>query len=163
LRPITPEDVDLLVGLDADPEVMQFISGRPSTSAEVESVIRGHLGRRWIATERESGGFVGWFGLVPGPDRSFEVGYRLGRAWWGRGLATEGTTALIAAAFDVLAATRVTAETMAVNARSRAVMDRCGMRYVRTFHLEWNDPLPGTEHGEVEYEITRADWLAQAT
>jgi len=47
---------------------------------------------------------------------------------------------------------------MAVNARSRAVMERCGMSHTRTFHLDFDDPLPGTEEGEVEYEITRDDW-----
>lgn len=49
-------------------------------------------------------------------------------------------------------------ETMGVNTASRRVMERSGLRYVRTFHFEWDDPLPGTEHGEVEYEILRSDW-----
>lgn len=50
---------------------------------------------------------------------------------------------------------------MAVNTRSRAVMARLGMRYVRTFHQHFDDPLPGTEHGEVEYAIDRTVWLAR--
>jgi RimJ/RimL family protein N-acetyltransferase len=158
LRPITLDDVDLLVELDSDPDVMRHISGRPSTRAEVEGVIRERLGWRWIATERASTAFVGWFGLVPCRNRRYEVGFRLRRAWWGRGLATEGARALIDAAFSLVAAEAVTAQTMAVNTRSRAVMERCGMQHTRTFHLEWDDPLPGTEHGEVEYEITREDW-----
>ena len=54
---------------------------------------------------------------------------------------------------------RVRAETMTVNTASRAVMERCGLRFVRTFHLEWDEPIEGTEHGEVEYEITKAEWL----
>jgi SAM-dependent methyltransferase len=45
-----------------------------------------------------------------------------------------------------------------VNERSRRVMERCGLRYVRTFHLAWDDPIEGTEHGEVEYELRRQDW-----
>jgi hypothetical protein len=31
---------------------------------------------------------------------------------------------------------------------------------VRTFHMDWDDPIPGAEHGEVEYAITRSGWLA---
>ncbi len=31
------------------------------------------------------------------------------------------------------------------------------MRHVRTFHLEWDDPIAGTELGEVEYELLRPD------
>jgi hypothetical protein len=46
---------------------------------------------------------------------------------------------------------------MAVNAGSRRVLERAGLRYVRTFHLDWADPLPGAEHGEVEYALPYAD------
>jgi RimJ/RimL family protein N-acetyltransferase len=55
-------------------------------------------------------------------------------------------------------AKRVFAQTMAVNDRSRAVMTRLGLVYARTFHLDLDDPLPGAELGEVEYELTRAGW-----
>ncbi len=78
----------------------------------------------------------------------------------GRGFATEGALALIDALFEA-GATRVFAQTMAVNERSRRVMERCGLRYCRTFRLEFDDPLPGTELGEVEYDLTRAQWKAQ--
>jgi len=61
-------------------------------------------------------------------------------------------------AFRDLGAQRVWAETMTVNARSRRVMDRCGLRYVRTVHREWEDPIDGAQLGEVEYELTRSDW-----
>ena len=158
LRPITLGDVDLLADLDGDPEVMRYLTGRPSTREQVEQAVRENLGWRWVATDRAGGDFVGWFGLVPVEDGTYEVGYRLARRWWGRGLATEGTRALIDAAFSMLGATRVTAQTMAVNERSRRVMERCGMRHVRTLHLEFDDPLPGTELGEVEYELTRDLW-----
>ena len=95
-------------------------------------------------------------------DGEYEIGYRLRRAAWGKGLASEGVHALLAVAFTQLGARRVWAETMAVNARSRQVMERCGMRYVRTFHEHFDDPIPGTEHGEVEYEIRRDDWTFAA-
>ena len=37
-------------------------------------------------------------------------------------------------------------------------MEAVGMRYVRTFFPAWDDPLPGSDEGEVEYEMTRAMW-----
>jgi hypothetical protein len=40
-------------------------------------------------------------------------------------------------------------------------MERCGLKYVRTFHLSWDDPIEGTEQGEVEYELSRRDWQAR--
>ena len=62
-------------------------------------------------------------------------------------------------AFEDVGLERVWAQTMAVNVGSRAVMARAGLRYVRTFYLEFDDPIPGTELGEVEYAITRDVWL----
>jgi RimJ/RimL family protein N-acetyltransferase len=159
LRPITLDDVELLVALDADPEVMRYISGgQPSPRDETERTVRRSLGHRWVAYERDRSAFVGWFGLRPTGFQERELGYRLRRSSWGRGLATEGSLALIDLAFTHLDAPRVWAQTMTVNTASRAVMERCGMRHVRTFHLEWPEPIEGTEHGDVEYELTRAEW-----
>ena len=79
---------------------------------------------------------------------------RLARAAWGRGLATEGARALIERGFAEMGLRRIFAETMAVNVASRRVLEKAGLTFVRTFHLAWDDPIPGAEHGEVEYEIT---------
>ena len=79
---------------------------------------------------------------------------------WGKGYATEGSRALVERAFRELGAERVTAETMAVNAASRRVMEKAGLRYVRTFHQDWPDKIDGDEHGDVEYALTRAEWEA---
>jgi len=46
---------------------------------------------------------------------------------------------------------------MAINLASRRVMENAGLKCVRTFHPRWEDPLPGTEHGEVEYALTKDD------
>ena len=159
LRAITMDDVDRLVALDTDPEVMRFINGgRPTPRDEAARIVERSIGHRWLAFERDGDAFVGWFGLRPSGPHERELGYRLRRACWGHGLATEGALALIDLAFTELEAARVWAQTMTVNRASRAVMERCGMRYVRTFHLDWPEPIEGTEHGDVEYELTRADW-----
>ncbi|WDZ85647.1 GNAT family N-acetyltransferase [Micromonospora cathayae] len=169
LRRFTPADLDHLVELDADPEVMRYLTnGRPTPLPVLRDdllprILAGYerspgLGR-WAAVSRTDGEFLGWFALDPpaGDDRTqAELGYRLRRSAWGRGLATEGSRALIRYAFDQLGLRRVWAETMAVNVRSRRVLERAGLRHVRTFHLTWDDPIPGTEHGEVEYEILRS-------
>lgn len=173
LRRFTTSDVDLLVELDSDPEVMRFITGGvPTPRAIVErDVLPGVLrdyerlgGLGWWAAEllgERDGEFVGWLGLrPPGPDRldEPELGYRLRRAAWGRGLASEGARALVDRAFRDLGARRVFAQTMAVNTASRRVMERAGLTYLRTLHPHFDDPIPGTEHGEVEYELQREDW-----
>ena len=48
------------------------------------------------------------------------------------------------------------------DAASRGVMAAVGMSYVRTYFPQWEEPLAGAEEGEVEYELTAADWRAQA-
>ena len=40
------------------------------------------------------------------------------------------------------------------------VPEKAGLRFVRTFHIKWDDPIAGVKHGEVEYELRRADWEA---
>jgi len=49
---------------------------------------------------------------------------------------------------------------MAVNVASRATMAAVGMKYVRAVFLDWDDPIPGAEHGEVEYAATKDQWIA---
>jgi len=168
LRRFTPGDADLLVELDNDPEVMRYLTGgRPTPRAVIEGellpkIIREYaespgLGR-WAAQDRGGGRFLGWFALAPGRPGEAELGYRLRRPVWGDGYATEGSRALVRHAFTVLGLRRVYAETMAVNLASRRVMEKAGLRLVRTFHLVWDDPIEGTEHGEVEYALTSAEW-----
>ena len=93
--------------------------------------------------------------------RQAELGYRLLRRHWRQGLGSEGARELVRHGFEDLALDRIFAETMAVNAASRATMAAVGLWQVRTFHREFDDPLPGTELGEVEYAITREEWLAR--
>ena len=167
-RRFTMDDVDALVDLDSDPEVMRYLTGGvPTPRDRVEEKTRGHIAEyerftglgRWMAEFREGGAFVGGFALSPTGEGEFGLGYRLRREHWGSGLATEGTRALVDIAFMAFGAQRVWAETMAVNNRSRRVMEKSGLRFERGFHLEWDDPIDGVEHGEVEYALTRAEWL----
>jgi RimJ/RimL family protein N-acetyltransferase len=171
LRRFTVADVDDLYELDSDPQVMRFLTnGKPTAYDAIrDEVLPGLLEEyrrsprhgRWAAIERSNGEFLGWFALaLPAgrdPDEA-ELGYRLRRSAWGKGYATEGSRALVHRAFAELGLRRVYAETMAVNLASRRVLEKAGLRHLRTFHLTFDDPIPGTEHGEVEYALTRAEW-----
>jgi len=46
---------------------------------------------------------------------------------------------------------------------SRRVMEKAGLRYARTVHLDWPEPLPGNEHGDVEYRLLREERDSGAT
>lgn len=157
VRPLSRHDLDFLIELDGDAEVMRYITGEASSAAAVEAEIEGTLGTRWLVFDAADT-FLGWVGAVPNDNRTeFDIGWRFRRAAWGHGYATEAAAALLDALF-IDGATRVFAQTMAVNAPSRSVMERIGLQYARTFHLHFDDPLPGTELGEVEYEMARGAW-----
>ena len=174
LRRFTEDDVDNLVELDGDPAVMRFINGgRPTPCREIESdILPAFLAYYerfagygfWAAIERSTGHFVGWFhfrapnAAQPG---EIELGYRLRRPAWGKGYATEGSRALIQKGFAEFGVQRVVAFTMVVNVASRRVMEKAGLRFVRTFHQPWPDYIEGQEEGDVEYALLRSEWEQQ--
>ena len=47
---------------------------------------------------------------------------------------------------------------MAVNKASLRLMEKAGLRLVRTFHLPWPFPIVGDQFGDVEYALDKADW-----
>ncbi len=170
LRHFTAEDGDELAALHGDAEVMRFVgNGRPVPAEVVRRRTLPSLmsdydrlgGLGVFAAESSSdGGFLGWFEFRPSEADALddvELGYRLHRRYWGRGLATEGAQALVRLAFTELGVRRVYATTMAVNHGSRRVLEKTGLRHVRTFHEDWPEPIPGSEHGDVEYELLRQD------
>lgn len=175
LRRFTEADAGPLAALYSDPRVMRFITLQPPSPAEVESEILATYLREYreladglgsfAAIEKETGQMAGRFSLKPansyGLTGSTELGYRLHPAFWGRGLATEGARALIESAFERLHLDRVAATTMAGNVGSWRVMEKCGMRRVRTFYYPDADLMPGGEHGDFVYELTRSDWSAR--
>ena len=118
----------------------------------------------------QDGQFVGLMMLPPahGPDQPddpgvADLGYRILRRYWRQGLATEASRALLRHAFTTVGVRRVIAQTMAVNTASRGVMAAVGLSYVRTYFPDWEDPLPGSEDGEVEYELSARGLAAPGT
>ncbi|MGP3965801.1 GNAT family N-acetyltransferase [Nonomuraea sp. 3N208] len=167
LRRFTESDADDLFHLHNDPDVMRYLNGGKPTPRKViveETLPRFIASGFWAAIEKPSGAFLGWFHLRAAkgkPADEPELGYRLHKSAWGKGYATEGSLALIDKAFGELGARRVFAQTMTVNLGSRRVMEKSGLRHVRTFFMDWPDPIDGTDQGEVEYELLRPDWEAR--
>jgi RimJ/RimL family protein N-acetyltransferase len=170
LRRFTEDDVDNLFDLNSDSEVMRYINGGKPTPREQirDEIIPFHLGvyqrsdrfGTWAAEARCGGDFLGWFHFRLVEDQGIDLGYRLRRAAWNKGYATEGSRALIRKGFADLGVQRVFAHTMAVNTASRRVLEKSGLALVRTFPYEGPDVIEGCEHGEVEYALTKAQWHA---
>jgi RimJ/RimL family protein N-acetyltransferase len=166
LTPLAESDLPHLVALNGDPEVMRYITGRAMTpdevAAELPSLLDSEGLRLWSGYDAD-GSFAGVWFLSADPDDpdAGELGWRLPRSAWGRGLAVEGARALVGHGFATLGLGRLWAETMGVNTRSRRVMERLGMRHVGTRVGEWDEPIPGWEQGEVVYELTREQHLGE--
>ena len=134
LRRFTEADAGPLAALYGDPRVMRFIAPQPPSLAEVESKVLPEYLREYreladglgsfAAIEKETGQLAGRFSLKPansyGLTGGTELGYRLYPAFWGRGLATEGSRALIASGFERLRLDRVVVTTMADNELTRS-------------------------------------------
>ncbi|HZT59774.1 MAG TPA: GNAT family N-acetyltransferase [Pyrinomonadaceae bacterium] len=159
LRMFTPEDLDALAAIAADPEVMRYIgAGKPLVREEVKynlaTIINGFRRRgfgRWAVVRKDSGAFVGYCGLTRGQEEvGVEIAYMLARDEWGKGLATEAARACLRYGFEKLGCDSIAALTRHENMRSRRVMERIGMRYVRDGHYYGFDC--------VCYAISREEW-----
>jgi ribosomal-protein-alanine N-acetyltransferase len=142
LRLWQPRDRAPFAALNADEEVMRHFPAplsRAESDALVDHIVAGFERRGsglWALEERATGRFLGFTGLAPVTFQApfapaTEVGWRLRRDAWGRGLASEAARAALAFAFagDGLALEEVVSFSARGNERSRAVMRRIGMSH----------------------------------
>lgn len=159
LRHFTLSDHDALLPLFGDAEVMRFGDG-PRSAEWVHEWLRECLAsyerRRygpWAIVEKASGGVIGYCGLFYFPDVNsrpeIEIGYRLARAHWGRGYATEAVIAARDYAFAVLGLTRLIALIDPANVASIHVAEKAGMRH------EADAMLPGYTYPDRVYVVAR--------
>ncbi len=139
LRRWRDEDRDAFAAMNSDARVMEFFPRRLSRAESDAMVdyIEAHFGERgfglWAVEVLDVAPFIGFAGLaVPRFSAHFtpcvEVGWRLAFAHWGRGYATEAAQLALGYGFATLALSDVVSFTSATNHRSRAVMERLGMR-----------------------------------
>ncbi len=138
LRAWRDEDLDAFAALNADPAVMEHypsVLSREESDAAAARIRTRFADAGWGLWAVEAPGiapFCGFVGLQDVPFEmhftpSVEIGWRLARAFWDRGYATEAARAALAHAWDTLAVGEVVAMTVASNVRSQRVMQRLGM------------------------------------
>jgi RimJ/RimL family protein N-acetyltransferase len=126
--------------MNADPAVVEHLPGpysRAASAAFIADMERSFVERGyglWALELPQEASFVGCAGLLAVRDElpfapAVELGWRLARRWWAKGLATEAASAAINYAFQDLALTQLVAYTARRNERSRRVMERLGMRH----------------------------------
>jgi ribosomal-protein-alanine N-acetyltransferase len=139
LRPWRPEDLEPCAAMNAEPAVVEHLP-RPYSPTQSAGFIlamqRSFSDLRyglWVLELVDEAPFIGCAGLLEVRDElpfapAVELGWRLARPWWGRGLATEAATAAVAYAFEDLGLDALVAYTARRNERSRRLMERLGMR-----------------------------------
>lgn len=146
----------------SDAERVQRLAGEKEIAATTTNIPHPYedgMAETWIAGHEESlanregvvfaidlvapdlVGLVGAVGLVLGlPDRRAELGYWIGRPYWGRGIATEAATAVLRYGFAELGLTRIHAHHFAGNPASGRVLEKIGMSFegrLRKHVLKW--------------------------
>jgi len=138
LRRLTPNDLDDLAALYADPDVMRFYPAtrtRAETKQNLDTLIAMYAERGYglyATVHKADGRFIGRCGLmiqtVHGKEE-LEVGYMLDKAYWRRGLATEAARALRDWGFRAFGAPRIISLIRPENVPSQGVALKNGMHH----------------------------------
>jgi len=144
LRPWQDSDLPLFAAQNADPVVMRFLHG-PLTREQSDAYAAramAHLAAygfaKWAVEVPGVAPFIGAVGLTHVPFEAdftpaVEAAWRLNRAHWGQGYATEAARAAIADGFQRIGLRQIVAITAIDNHASRRVMQRLGMQYASDF------------------------------
>jgi RimJ/RimL family protein N-acetyltransferase len=174
LRQWRASDREPIAALNADPVVMAHFPApltREKSDAmadHCEHLIAERGWGAWATEIKKTGEFIGCVGLnIPRDDLPIspcvEIVWRLARAHWRRGFATEAARGTLRIAFETLGLPEIVSFTVPANARSRAVMERLGMQMdAGTFEH------PGIPDGHVlrthcNYRLSRDSWFSNPT
>lgn len=173
LRQWQTPDWEAFAALNADPEVMAFFPHTldRATSDALANRIYAELTQRgwglWAVEIPQEASFIGFVGLnISGYDipcaSGIEVGWRLAKAYWGKGYATEAAAAALAVGFTQLQLPEIVSFAALENRRSRAVMERLGMQCDADC---FEHPLLPEGHSlrtHALYRLDRLTWLSRA-
>ncbi len=136
IRPLSLEDVPALSAILGDPEVMKHsvrgVCDEAATRQFVEWCLASYESQGvgpWALVERDSSALVGFCGIGPervGDTEEINLGYRLARRFWGRGLATESAHAVLTYAFEVKGCESVVVIIEPAHLASLRVAGKCG-------------------------------------
>jgi RimJ/RimL family protein N-acetyltransferase len=137
MRPVTKADAEVWHSWRSDAEVMRYtpFGPDPDLAATIEKIERAiaydeqHGFSKWLVLDRATGEAIGDAGLLPMPgSEDFELGYRLRRDQWGKGLATEIALGWIEFARDRTQLSHLVAFARHDHAASQRVLEKAGFR-----------------------------------
>jgi len=168
LRPLSSDDFDDLAALHAEESFWKYPFGRGWTADETAGFLERMRARYeteafavCAVVEREGGRLAGCAGLaaptfLPEILPAIEVGWRLGREFWGRGYATEAGRAWVDYGFGEGGLDEIVSIYEPENAASGAVMGRLGFRLARvTVHPVYGEVLHVLKLAREEWRYAR--------
>ncbi len=147
LRQWRDSDLEPYAAMNADPEVMRYFPSRLSREQSEASLVRQRAlieQRGWgLWAVDVDGAFAGFTGLaIPSFEAPFmpcvEVGWRLRREYWGRGVAYWAALRALEYGFSILKLPEIVSFTAAVNVPSRRLMER--LDFVRDAAGDFHHP-----------------------
>ncbi len=146
-------DLAAFQAICSDPVVMEFVgTGEPWSLIQTEQFItRAHemsesLGYcQWPLTHKADSVVIGFCGFIPATNGA-EIGWRLARAYWGQGLATEAARAVLKHGFETLAFQHITATVQSSNRASIRIMEKLNMNAESSFRRNGRDVLQFSIH-----------------
>jgi ribosomal-protein-alanine N-acetyltransferase len=138
LRNITLDDKEKMFRLHSDPDVQKYTGEAVVESIEeIEKAIRTRINNyekygygRWATFLKNGMQFVGWAGLAYLAEfDEIDLGYRFLPEYWGLGIATEASHAILTYGFDKLELRKIIAIAMKENKASMRVMEKVGMEF----------------------------------
>ena len=170
LRPWETTDAESLYEYAKDPDIGPIAGWPPHQSVEesrriIETVFAAP--ESYAICERDSGIAIGAIGLKMGDhtdmtdrDDECELGYWLGKPFWGRGYMPEAAAEVLRHAFEDLAMHAVWCGYYEGNLKSKRVQEKLGFVY-RYTHPAVPVPLMGETRVGITNRLTKEEWLAQ--
>jgi len=169
LRDHTEDDLPRMPRVYNDPDVSRFTRNIPHPYGDAEAKAAFKRFRRMIASGdaltfalelKETGDYIGSAVLILSHGSpAAELGYAVGREWWGKGYATEACAALLDFGFGVGGFETIHAHAMVDNPASSRVLEKLGMRSLGV--LKNYCEKDGEQFDAAGFEITAAEWAAR--
>ncbi len=173
LRPFAPDDWAALNAMLANADAVKHMHFASWNENQRREWFAGCLARAsqsdaesidWAIERKDTGEVIGWFGIGatsnPAEDYDISFAYALARSHWNHGYMTEAMRAIFAFEFEILGVPQLSANCRAQNVASARVMEKAGMRRVRS---DYGADFEGNWSHRHHYLITRPEFMGRAS